>query len=50
VYMVELLLGDSRELDANADSDCEPTFNREQDVTASLAPRDISRADSGACF
>jgi hypothetical protein len=29
--MVELLLGDSRELDANADSHCEPTFNREQD-------------------
>ena len=31
LYMVELLLGDSRELDANADSHCEPTFNREQD-------------------
>jgi hypothetical protein len=26
-----LLLGDSRELDANADSHCEPTFNRKKD-------------------
>src|SRR6188472_4214043 len=31
MYPVELLLGDSRELDANADSHCEPTFNRELD-------------------
>src|SRR5207237_5609070 len=28
---VELFLGDSHDLDANADSHCEPTFNREQD-------------------
>ena len=31
MYVIELLLGDSRELDANADSHSEPTFNREHD-------------------